>query len=73
MANTFRWKFYLDSHGQWRWKRKASVAQSVAYSEGFENKVDCIDNARRSGYVVNEEASPLSNDPFSDVRRPESE
>jgi uncharacterized protein YegP (UPF0339 family) len=73
MANTFRWKFYLDSRGQWRWKRKASSAQAVAYSEGFENKVDCIDNARRLGYVVNEEIAPLSNDPFADVRRPDPE
>jgi len=71
MSNSFRWLFYLDSHGNWRWKRKASAAQSVAYSEGFENKVDCINNARSFGYVVNDEEAPLSNDPFSDVRRPE--
>jgi uncharacterized protein YegP (UPF0339 family) len=73
MAHTFRWKFYLDSHGQWRWKRKASSAQTVAYSEGFQNKVDCIDNAKRLGYVATEAATPLSNDPFADVRRPEEE
>ncbi|MDR3590895.1 MAG: hypothetical protein P4N41_14680 [Negativicutes bacterium] len=73
MSNTFRWKFYLDSHGQWRWKRSASAAQAVAYSAGFENKGDCIDNARRSGYVINDESTPLSADPFADVRRPESE
>jgi len=73
MANTFRWSFYLDSRGQWRWKRKASAAQAIAYSEAFQNKVDCIDNARRFGYVVNKEAIPLSNDPFLDVRRPDHE
>jgi len=73
MANSFRWTFYLDSRGHWRWKRKASAIQGVAYSEGFENKLDCIENARSFGYVANETAAPLSNDPFSDVRRPDSE
>lgn len=73
MANTLRWTFYLDSHGHWRWKRKASAAKTVAYSEGFQTKVNCIDNARRFGYVVTEEVTPLSSDPFSDVRRPEPE
>lgn len=73
MANTYRWKFYLDSRGQWRWKRKASSAQAVAYSVGYENKLDCIKNARSCGFVVNEEIMPLSNDPFADVRRPENE
>ena len=73
MANTFRWKFYLDSQGQWRWKRQASAAQAVAYSEGFSDKADCINNARSFGYVVDEKTTPLSSDPFSDVRRPDSE
>lgn len=73
MANSFRWTFYLDSHDNWRWKRKASASQGVTYSEGFRNKTDCIDNARSCGYVVDEKAAPLSGDPFSDVRRPETE
>ncbi|MDR3565964.1 MAG: hypothetical protein P4N59_31635 [Negativicutes bacterium] len=73
MAKTFRWKFYLDSRGQWRWKRAASTAQAVAYSEGFENKNDCINNARSCGYTVDEKLTPLSEDPFEDVRTPESE
>lgn len=71
MANTFRWSFYLDSRGHWRWRRKPSAAQAVAYSAGFSSKDDCINNARRFGYVVNDKASPLSSDPFSDVRRPD--
>jgi uncharacterized protein YegP (UPF0339 family) len=73
MANTFRWTFYLDSHENWRWKRKASADQGVAYSEGFRNKIDCIDNARSFGYVADEKSATLSRDPFSDVRRPEPE
>jgi len=71
MANSFRWTFFLDSQGHWRWKRKASTAQTLAYSEGFPNKADCINNARNYGYVANEVTPPLSNDPFSDVRRPD--
>ena len=59
MANTFRWSFYMDSRGNWRWKRKASAVQTVAYSEGFHNKIDCINNARRFGYAVNDEEIPL--------------
>lgn len=51
----------------WRWKRKASADQGVAYSEGFRNKIDCINNARSFGYVVDEKAAALSRDPFSDI------
>ena len=73
MANTFRWTFYLDSRDNWRWKRKASANQGVAYSEGFANKSDCIENAKSFGYVVDEKSAVLSRDPFSDVRGPETE
>ncbi|MBP2651911.1 MAG: hypothetical protein H6Q74_2736 [Firmicutes bacterium] len=63
----------MDSHGNWRWKRQASASQAVAYSTSFENRTDCINNARSCGYIVSEAETPLSRDPFSEVRLPDPE
>lgn len=42
------WEFYQDKGGEWRWKRTASNGNIVgAASEGYANKGDCEDNARR--------------------------
>lgn len=44
-------EFYTDSESKWRWRRKASNGRIVgASSQGYVNKSDCIDNARRNGY-----------------------
>lgn len=46
-----KWEFYKDASGKWRWRRTAPNGNIVgASSEGYVNKSDCIDNARRNGY-----------------------
>jgi uncharacterized protein YegP (UPF0339 family) len=46
-----KWEFYKDSQNEWRWRRVASNGRIVgASTEGYKNKQDCIDNARRNGY-----------------------
>lgn len=50
MAND-TWKFYKDAEKKWRWRRTAANGVIVgASSQGYVNKSDCIDNARRHGY-----------------------
>ncbi|MBE3570823.1 MAG: DUF1508 domain-containing protein [Bacillales bacterium] len=47
-----KWEFYQDSHKLWRWRRTASNGRIVgSSSQGYVNKSDCIDNARRNGYT----------------------
>lgn len=46
------WEFYPDSSGKWRWRRTAPNGEIVGVSaEGYEERPDCIANARRFGYV----------------------
>lgn len=46
-----KWEFYKDNSGLWRWRRTASNGNIVgASSQGYSNKSDCIENARRNGY-----------------------
>lgn len=46
------WTFYQDSQGKWRWRRTAGNGQIVgASSEGYNNRADCVANARRNGYT----------------------
>ncbi|MEG2115603.1 MAG: DUF1508 domain-containing protein [Hafnia sp.] len=46
-----KWDFYKDGSNEWRWRRTASNGRIVgASSQGYVNKSDCIDNARRNGY-----------------------
>ncbi len=43
------WEIYKDASGAWRWRRKAANGKIVgASSEGYKNKSDCKDNARRN-------------------------
>ncbi len=45
------WDFYVDEAGKWRWRRTASNGRITgASSQGYANKSDCVDNARRNGY-----------------------
>lgn len=45
-----RFKFYQDRRKEWRWKRYAPNNRTVgSSSEGYKNKSDCIDNAKRVG------------------------
>lgn len=47
-----KWEFYTDGQGEWRWRRTASNGRIVgASSQGYVNRVDCVDNARRNGYT----------------------
>lgn len=46
-----KWEFYKDQANEWRWRRIANNGRIVgASSEGYINKTDCIENARRNGY-----------------------
>lgn len=46
-----KWEFYQDASDEWRWRRTAPNGRIVgASTQGYVNKSDCIDNARRHGY-----------------------
>ncbi|MEZ8170182.1 MULTISPECIES: YegP family protein [unclassified Vibrio] len=46
-----KWDFYKDSAGKWRWTRTASNGTIVgSSSQGYVNKSDCEENARRHGW-----------------------
>jgi uncharacterized protein YegP (UPF0339 family) len=46
-----KWEFYKDKAGEWRWHRTASNGKIVgASTEGYKNKSDCEENARRNGW-----------------------
>ena len=52
MAFDDTWTIYQDASGEWRWKRVAKNGQTVgASTEGYKNRSDCVENARRNGYV----------------------
>ncbi|MCK8782620.1 YegP family protein [Rhizobium sp. NTR19] len=52
-TNGDTWEIYQSS-GEWRWRRKASNGKIVGQSsEGYNNKSDCIANARRNGMTCN--------------------
>ena len=45
------WEFYKDPSGSWRWRRTAANGRIVGSStQGYTNKSDCEDNARRNGW-----------------------
>ncbi len=47
-----KWEIYKDDRGDWRWRRVASNGRIVgASSEGYNNRADCVANARRNGYT----------------------
>ena len=49
-SNGDTWEIYKDGKDEWRWRRTASNGKIVgASTEGYKNKSDCIDNARRNG------------------------
>ncbi|MFY0631186.1 MAG: DUF1508 domain-containing protein [Flavobacteriaceae bacterium] len=46
-----KWEFYQDSKKDWRWRRTAPNGRIVgASTQGYTNRTDCVDNARRHGY-----------------------
>lgn len=50
--NNDKWEFYQDTEREWRWRRIASNGRIVgSSSQGYKNKQDCIDNAKRNGYL----------------------
>jgi uncharacterized protein YegP (UPF0339 family) len=52
MSDNDKWEFYKDTANEWRWRRTAANGRIVgASSQGYANKSDCIDNARRNGYT----------------------
>lgn len=47
-----KWEFYKDDKGEWRWRRISPNGNIIgASSQGYVNKSDCIDNAKRNGYI----------------------
>jgi uncharacterized protein YegP (UPF0339 family) len=45
------WEFYQDPSGHWRWQCLDKDDQIVSVSvTGYEHLIDCIRNARRSGF-----------------------
>lgn len=47
-----KWEFYVDDNGKWRWRRTASNGNIVgASTQGYANRPDCVENARRHGYL----------------------
>jgi len=51
IGNLDKWEFYKDSKEEWRWRRIASNGKIVgASTEGYKNKQNCINNAKRNGY-----------------------
>ncbi|MDD5358805.1 MAG: DUF1508 domain-containing protein [Sulfurovaceae bacterium] len=47
-----KWEFYKDAKGEWRWRRISPNGNIVgASSQGYVNKSDCVDNAKRNGYI----------------------
>lgn len=49
-----KWTFYKQDNGDWRWTRFAPNGRIVgASTEGYRNRLDCVSNARRSGYTGN--------------------
>ena len=50
-----KWKIYKDEKGEWRWTRTSPNGNIVgASSESYKNKLDCIANAERNGYIKEE-------------------
>jgi uncharacterized protein YegP (UPF0339 family) len=50
-----KWEFYKDERGLWRWRRIAPNGRIVgASTEGYHNRLDCIANAERSGFIDEE-------------------
>ena len=46
------WEFYIDAQGEQRWRRTAVNGRIVgAATQGYVNRGDCVDNARRNGYT----------------------
>ena len=47
-----KWDIYQDGQNEWRWRRTASNGRIVgASSQGYKNRQDCVENARRHGYT----------------------
>lgn len=45
------WEFYKDKAGKWRWRRQAANGKIVgSAAQGYVNKADCQDNAKRNGW-----------------------
>lgn len=48
-SNGDKWELYKDANNDWRWRRTATNGKIVgASTEGYSNRSDCVDNARRN-------------------------
>lgn len=49
-----KWETYKDASNEWRWRRTSTNGRIVgASTQGYVNKSDCVENARRHGYKGN--------------------
>jgi uncharacterized protein YegP (UPF0339 family) len=66
MASNDVTEFYKDKAGEWRWRRRALNGRIVgASTEGYKLRRDCVANAKRNGYNLNEpEAEDMSKPPM---------
>lgn len=54
LGNNDKWEIYQDNKKEWRWRRIASNGREVgASTEGYKNRSNCVDNAKRHGYSGN--------------------
>jgi len=44
------WYFYEDQNGKWRWHQYSQGRIVAASTQGYANRSECVDNARKHGY-----------------------
>jgi len=48
----YRWEFYQDGQGKWRWRKLSTVNGQIvgSSSESFASRQNAVNNARIMGY-----------------------
>jgi uncharacterized protein YegP (UPF0339 family) len=66
MGDRDTWEIYKDRRDEWRWRRRAINGRIVgASSEGYKLRRECVANAKRNGYTLNEhEAEDMAKPPM---------
>ena len=46
------WDFYKDLKGRWKWRKYGKNGKIIKESsDSYINKLDCLNNARKNGYL----------------------
>jgi uncharacterized protein YegP (UPF0339 family) len=54
LGHNDKWEIYQDRNLQWRWRRISPNGNIVgASAESYVNRIDCVKNAQRNGYLGN--------------------